>query len=181
MMIDLKEDLLETAAERYKAAASSRHSALAGNQYFLFILRLILAAVFIYAAVQKIGKPLMFADEIKMYGILDRGPLLYMLAIVLPWIEILCGLSLLSGLLVRGSALILTLLNAVFIVVISYRTAGLMNSMGTPFKEVFFDCGCGLGATYAWKKLIEDLLLFVCALLVFLAPSYRFVVFQRNR
>jgi len=146
------------------------------NDYLVLALRLILAAVFIYAALQKIGKPLAFADEIRMYRILDLGPLLYIMAIVLPWIELFCGLSLLTGLLMRGSALILFVFNAVFLVAVSIRTAGIMGDEGIGFMSVYFDCGCGFGATHAWKKLIEDTAFFLFSLVILLEPEYRFVL-----
>jgi putative oxidoreductase len=145
------------------------------DPFVILVIRLILAAVFIYAATQKIGRPLLFADEIRMYGILTGGPLLYIISIMLPWIEIFCGLSLVSGVFMRGAALILAVFNLVFIFVISYRSAMIIKNEGTPFMEIFFDCGCGFGATYAWKKLIEDALLLAGAVLIFMAPSYRFV------
>ncbi len=152
----------------------------AGRQIVLLVFRLALAATFIYAALQKMGKPLLFADEIEMYGMLGPGPMLYILAIALPWIELACGLSLLSGLCMRGAALILALMNVVFIVVISYRTAGIMSAEGTPLTQVFFDCGCGFGPTYAWKKLIEDAVLLVFAISILVAPGYRFVIGERK-
>ena len=146
------------------------------NDYFVLLLRLILAAVFIYAAVQKIGKPLAFADEIRMYRILDIGPMLYIMAIALPWIELFCGLSLLTGLLMRGSALILFALNAVFLVAVSIRTVAIMGEEGIGFMSVYFDCGCGFGETHAWKKLLEDTLFFLFSLVILLKPDYRYVL-----
>lgn len=146
------------------------------NDYLVLALRLVLAAVFIYAALQKIGKPLAFADEIRMYGILDIGPPLYILAIALPWIELMCGLSLLTGCFMRGSALILLGLNAVFLVAVSMRTVSIMGEEGIGFMSVYFDCGCGFGATHAWKKLLEDLAFFLFSLVILLKPEYRFVL-----
>ncbi len=143
---------------------------------FLLIVRLVLAAVFIYAATHKIGRPLQFADEIKMYGIIDLGPLLFFIAIILPWVELFCGLSLLTGLFIRGSALILLVLNLIFIVVVSYRTIGIIISEGTPLTRIYFDCGCGFGETYAWKKLIEDTIFLACSFLILLAPRHRHVL-----
>lgn len=153
----------------------------ARNPYLLLTLRLILAGVFLYAGFQKIGKPLMFADEIRMYGILDRGPLLYTVAVVLPWLEILCGVSLVTGVFLRGSAFLLMLLNAWFLVIVSIRAIHIMHTEGTPFTEIFFDCGCGFGVTYAWKKLIEDSFLFIFSLWLFCAPAYRFVLVPLRR
>ena len=150
------------------------------RQHLLLAFRLILAAVFIYAALQKIGRPLMFADEIEMYGVLGPGPLLYLIAIVLPWVELLCGAALLTGIFMRGSALILAVMNLVFIVVIAYRTAVIMSAEGIPLRQVYFDCGCGFGPTYAWKKLIEDALFLVFSIAILLSPAYRFVAGRRK-
>jgi uncharacterized membrane protein YphA (DoxX/SURF4 family) len=150
------------------------------RQMLLLVFRLILAAVFIYAAFQKMGKPLMFASEIEMYGLIKFGPLLYIIAIILPWIELVCGLALLTGLFMRGSALILAVLNLVFIVVIAYRTVGIMSAEGTPLSQVYFDCGCGFGATYAWKKLIENAFLIAFAVAILVSPSYRYVIGRRK-
>ncbi|RPI73158.1 MAG: hypothetical protein EHM45_21160 [Desulfobacteraceae bacterium] len=132
------------------------------NGRLMGLLRLILAAIFIYAAVRKIGNPLAFGDEIRMYGVLDYGPLLYLTAIVLPWLELICGLSLLTGIYSPGSLLVLTVLNAVFLIAVVKRTAEIM-SAGMLFLQVYFDCGCGFGATYAWKKLLENAALFLMA------------------
>ena len=146
------------------------------NPYLLLAFRLVLAAVFIYAAFLKIGKPLLFADEIRMYNILDVGPPLYIMAIALPWIELFCGISLVTGVFIRGSALTLLVLNVVFLVAVSIRTAGVMNEEGIGFMKVYFDCGCGFGDTFAWKKLLEDSIFFLLSLALIVAPTYRFVL-----
>jgi uncharacterized membrane protein YphA (DoxX/SURF4 family) len=138
------------------------HNNSGGYWHSLLLLRFFPAAVFIYAAIQKIGKPLAFSDEIRMYGVLDYGPLLYLTAIILPWLELVCGLCLLTGMYLYGAALILTVLNAVFIMAITTRTVDIVH-MGTPLLKVYFDCGCGFGATYAWKKLLENAVLFLMA------------------
>lgn len=150
------------------------------DPYLIGAFRLLIAAVFIYASLGKIGRPLMFADEIEMYGLLDKGPLLYLAAIILPWLELLCGVSLLTGVFMRGGALLLAGMNLVFLVVIAYRTAGIMSAEGTPLTGVFFDCGCGFGPTYAWKKLIEDTVFLAGSLLIVFSPSYRFTVTGRK-
>jgi len=150
------------------------------NPYLLLCFRLLLAAVFIYAAVQKIGRPLAFADEIHTYSVVDYGAPLYLMAVVLPWIELLCGLALAAGVAVRGAALILLGLNAMFLAVIAKKTAGYVGG-GTPFMQVYFDCGCGFGATYAWKKLLEDAVYLLLALALLAAPRHRFVLSFRRR
>ncbi len=150
------------------------------NPYVLLVFRFVLAAVFIYAAVQKIGKPVAFAQEIHNYGVVDYGAPLYLMAVVLPWVELVCGLALVTGAGVRGAALILIGLNAMFLVVIAIKTAGYVAG-GTPFMKVYFDCGCGFGATYAWKKLVEDAGYLLLALALLAAPRHRFVVSIKRR
>jgi len=150
------------------------------NPFVLLVLRLVLAAVFIYAAVHKIGRPLAFADEIHTYGVVDYGPPLYLMAVVLPWLELLCGLSLVTGVFIRGSALVLLGLNAMFLAVIAKKTTGFMH-IGTPFMKVYFDCGCGFGATFAWKKLLEDALYVIIAAVLLTAPLHRFTIRFRRR
>jgi uncharacterized membrane protein YphA (DoxX/SURF4 family) len=162
-------------------AGGTRSGAWLFNPYLLLVFRLVLAAVFVYAAAQKIGKPLAFADEIKMYGILDIGPLLYITAVVLPWVELLCGISLVTGIFMRGTALILLVLNGVFLVAVSIRTGAIMKADDIPFMKVYYDCGCGFGATYAWKKLAEDVVFLFFSLMLLLAPAYRFVLIPLRR
>ena len=153
------------------------------HRYLILVFRLLLAVVFIYAALQKIDKPRMFADEIKMYEALGDNAFVYLIAVILPWVELFCGLSLLTGWFIRGSALILFVFNAVFIVVITVRTVGIMSTKGTAFMDVYFDCGCGFGVTYAWKKLIEDSIFLIAALAILTTPLYRFrlLPFRRKR
>ena len=149
-------------------------------QFFLLVFRIVIASVFIYASLQKIGKPLMFADEIGMYGILGPGPLLYLTAIILPWMELLCSIELLTGIFMRGAALLFAAMNLIFLVVISYRTVGIMADGGTPLRQIYFDCGCGFGPTYAWKKLIEDSVFLVFSVAILFSPAYRFVAGRRK-
>ena len=151
------------------------------NANVIAVMRIVLAAVFIYAAFQKIGRPLAFADEIRMYRILDIGPILYITAIALPWIELLCGISLLTGVLMRGSALVLFVLSAVFLVAVTIRTVGIMGEEGIEFLKVYFDCGCGFGATHAWKKLLEDSLFVLFSLAILFTPRYRYVLKSSRR
>jgi putative oxidoreductase len=71
--------------------------------------------IFVYAGVMKIFDPVGFANDIDNYKILP-WPLTVRLAFYLPWLEILCGLAVILGLLYRGGLLILTMLISIFIV-----------------------------------------------------------------
>ncbi|MBD3290046.1 DoxX family membrane protein, partial [candidate division KSB1 bacterium] len=65
-------------------------------KYFIYLLRWVIAALFIYAGVSKILDPATFAEDIDNYRILPYL-LVSIVAVVLPWLEVLCGISLISG------------------------------------------------------------------------------------
>ncbi len=79
------------------------------------IVALIVGGIFIYAGVIKGMDPVGFANDIGNYKILP-WPLTVRLAFYLPWLEILCGLAVILGLLYRGGLLVLTVLISIFII-----------------------------------------------------------------
>jgi uncharacterized membrane protein YphA (DoxX/SURF4 family) len=162
----------------FEPPAPEGHSGWIFNSYLVAVLRVLVAAVFIYAGLNKINNPLMFADQIKMYEVIGTSPLLYITAIFLPWLEIICGLAMLTGVFIRGGSLVISLLMAFFLGVVIYRTYGIMDKAGIAFTRVHFDCGCGFKPTYAWKKILENTVLLILSLIIFLSPSYRFVLFR---
>ena len=91
----------------------------------------VLAAVFVVAGFGKIADPPGFAHEIHNYGLVP-GVAVNAMALVLPWIEVVCGLALFFGLARRSSARILGILLVVFVIALSINLA-----RGKPV-----DCGC---------------------------------------
>jgi putative oxidoreductase len=81
--------MTETTHNSNQARKGRRLAALLG--------RLIVGGLFIYAAVSKIADPAKFTEEIRAY---ELAPLLVtnLIAIILPWIEILAGALLIVGL-----------------------------------------------------------------------------------
>ena len=130
--------------------------------------RLIVAAVLIYAAVQKIWMPLEFARLIREYHLLP-DQVLNLVAVILPWFEIVCGLSFLSGLWLMGTALLFTGLNSIFVFAISYRAWLIMSSTGVGFFDLSYDCGCGFGVVYIPAKILENVLLAGVVLIILFA------------
>ena len=105
------------------------------NRYTVLISRVILGTIFIWAAVGKIGHAELFADVIDSYWILPYY-LVNIVAITLPWIEFLCGISLIIGFRTRGSALLVSFMLMVFLIAIGINIA----------RGIDMDCGCfGLG------------------------------------
>lgn len=93
--------------------------------------QLALGAIFVIAAVPKIIDPPSFAHMIYNYRILPGG-LINFSSLVMPWVELLCGLALVAGVWRRAALGIITLLLLVFIVAISINLA----------RGNAIDCGC---------------------------------------
>ena len=79
-----------------------------------FVLRIVLGCVFIYASLDKIRNPGLFAEAVYNYQLLPDVTV-NLVAISLPWLELLSGSLLVLGLWMEGSILILSGLMVVFI------------------------------------------------------------------
>lgn len=134
-----------------------------GHQYFIFAVRVVLGSIFIFAAIEKIAQPEEFAKNISYYRLLPIS-VVNLFAIVLPWVELLAGLSLIAGLVTRGSSLVISSLLGLFIVAIAISIA----------RGLDISCGC-FGTTTArkvgWAVLAEDLLMLSGSLLLYFFPS----------
>ena len=107
---------------------------------FYRIVALIIGGIFIYAGVIKAMDPVAFANDIDNYKILPWA-LTVRLAFYLPWLEILCGLAVILGLLYRGGLLILTALVSVFIIA----------SIIAKVRGLDITCGCFGHASKNWS------------------------------
>lgn len=77
--------------------------------------RFILGGIFIYASIDKIRNPHDFAQIIYDYQLLP-DIFIYFVAVTLPWVEMVTGLFLISGVFTRTSSIILSSLLLAFIV-----------------------------------------------------------------
>jgi putative oxidoreductase len=122
---------------------------------------IVLAAVFIYAGVDKIRDPAQFADSVAAFAILPNA-LVTPMALGLPLFEVLCGLIVLTPPSRRVGALALTLATAMFIVALVSALA----------RGLTLDCGCfGAGAPSRprmWVESILDVALFAGAMWLYL-------------
>ena len=97
----------------------------------VLICRIFLGFLFIYASLEKILQPEEFAKQVGYYKALPFG-LENLLAILLPWTELIVGICLLAGLLVDGAALLSIIMNLVFILAISQAM----------IRGIDITCGC---------------------------------------
>lgn len=94
------------------------------------LLRCLVGAIFLYAGAVKAWDPLHFVNDIEHFHILS-WPLAIRLAFYLPWLEIFCGLALITGRFRAGGIAILTGLTLVFLgATISAKARGIDPSCG---------------------------------------------------
>lgn len=111
--------------------------------------RLVVAAVFIYAAVPKIVDPAGFAEDISNYQAFPYWSW-NLIATVVPMLELCGAVALLTGIGRRGGALLLGILDAAFMVLI----------MSVIVRDIDLSCGCfgheQEAASVGWPTLFRD-------------------------
>jgi len=134
------------------------------HRWVLLLFRVIVGGVFIWAGALKIADPLGFAQSIKNYQVVPHT-LAFLIAVVLPWVEVLSGAFLIIGVFKRSSALIISLLLAGFIALVALALA----------RGIDTSCGCfGSFSLRADLSLIlTDAVLLIFALCIFFARPPR--------
>jgi len=122
------------------------------------IARLILGAMFIYTGHNKAAEPYDFLKMLREYHMFSPGAyvLMNLVAILLPWLEIFCGVLLFGGIALRGTALVLFGMLVPFTIVVTLRAVGIHKAEEIAFCAIKFDCGCGTGAVNICGKLLEN-------------------------
>jgi uncharacterized membrane protein YphA (DoxX/SURF4 family) len=129
--------------------------------------RWVLGGVFIYMGLSKAIHPEDFLKLVRDYEMVSNPYVLNVIAAALPWFEIFCGVLLLAGVAVRGTALMAVAMLLPFSLLVLKRALAIAAHGGSPFCSVAFDCGCGNGEVLICYKLIENCaLLFVAAWLL---------------
>jgi putative oxidoreductase len=118
--------------------------------------RWLLGLLFVYTGLLKGLDPVAFLKLVRQYDLVRTPFLLNSVAATLPWFEVFCGLLLLAGIAVRGTALTLTCVLIPFTAVVWHRALILQGARAIPFCAVKFDCGCGTGEVFICHKLLEN-------------------------
>ncbi len=133
------------------------------KEKIFIILRIALGIVFLWASWDKILDPEGFIRVVQNYAILPPAPAKFT-AIVLPWVEAVTGILLISGYYIRGSAFIVTGLMLVFI-------SALAANM---YRGIDVTCGCfsnelkaATTGDYVYE-ILRDLLILGAGLWIFL-------------
>lgn len=139
---------------------------------YVFAFRLILGATFIYAAVDKIIHPYEFAKIIYYYKILPGG-VINILALLLPWLELITGVFLIVGFWHKSSAVIVGSMLVVFLVALT----------SAYIRGIDISCGC-FSTTSRVKSdvlsyIFRDIVL-IAAVALILAAKERFLSISAN-
>lgn len=139
------------------------------NDILTLIVRLALGGVFLYAAYFKIVDPQVFAKSIWFYHMVP-GSMINAMAIVLPWLELLCGLGIILGFFYRGSVFWINLLVVMFLVALSVAVS----------RGISIDCGCfkasAASTDSALQALYRDIGYFVLSLQLLFSRSKKWML-----
>jgi len=137
-------------------------TALWGNRWIELASRWILGLTFIYASYHKIIAPADFAKIIYGYDLFP-DVVINAIAIVVPFLELILGLSLISGFYPRSASLIAMVLLLIFSLILSINL----------IRGYEFDCGCfalqsSAGTSSSESLIVRDLIYLALGLQVFL-------------
>jgi len=95
------------------------------------LLRLLVGGAFVFAGALKIADPAKFALDVGNYRLVPHE-FINVIAILLPWIEVVAGAFVLAGIWLRDAALVITAMTVMFMLVILSALARGLN----------IECGC---------------------------------------
>lgn len=136
------------------------------DDYLTMLVRLAVGVAFIWASAYKIIEPGTFAKSIWYYHMVP-GSLINLMALILPWLELIAGVCLIVGVLYRGSVIAVNGMTIVFILAISSAI----------YRGIDIDCGCFKAAQSsgdnAWESLLWDFLLIAGTIQLYFSRSTR--------
>jgi putative oxidoreductase len=132
------------------------------NPYVALAFRLYLGGIFIYASMYKISYTAEFTENIASYQIVPYWGV-NLLAIIMPWTELICGTLLVFGVRSKSAVLMISGMLVVFITAISLSLV----------RGIPIGCGCfhSLEEPMTWTTLLRDLVWLAMAAHVYLFDS----------
>ena len=129
------------------------------HPYLALIFRLYIGGLFIYAGMYKINYTAEFAETIASYGLVPYWAV-NILAVLLPWVELISGILLFLGVRARSATVIILTMLVLFTVSITITLL-----RGDPIS-----CGCfhTIGEKISWWTLLRDIIWVFMSVHVFL-------------
>lgn len=130
------------------------------NPYVALLARVFIGLIFIYASLDKIDKPPQFARSVLNYEFFPVWTV-NLIAIIVPWLELIVGTLLVIGLFTMASNTIVFGMLIFFFVLIASALA----------RGLEIDCGCFAasleGQVMDWTYLLRDIGFILCSLVVY--------------
>lgn len=129
------------------------------------IARLLLGLVFLFFGIEKISNPNSFAVEILNYGFFPLFSV-NIIAIILPWVEVLVGIFILLGIRLKSSSLLGGFLMLFFIISVAIAM----------MKGLDISCGCSSShdLKVGWQKIFENLGHLILSIYIFFFPASKY-------
>ncbi len=125
------------------------------NDYLTLLFRVVLGVVFLVASYYKVLHPDEFAQSIWYYHLVP-GSLINLMALVLPWLEVVCGVALLVGVFYRGAVWLVNAMLVIFIIALWSAVA----------RGLDIDCGCFKASRGSGGDTLHSLLLDIPLIIV---------------
>jgi uncharacterized membrane protein YphA (DoxX/SURF4 family) len=139
----------------------------------VLLLRVLLGSVFVISGLDKIADMNVFVHAILHYQFVGTGVAM-LVATILPWLEILCGLGLILGIYPRPSSFIITVLLLMFTVLVG----------SAMIRGLDISCGCFTQDPSAnkidWQKIAENVGMILIGIYLLSVKNWKFVL-ENNR
>ena len=139
------------------------------NDNLTLFFRIAIGVIFMVASFYKIIDPITFAKSIWYYHLVP-GNIINLMVLILPWVELLCGIAIIIGYQYRGAVMLVNVMMVIFIVALSSAI----------FRGISIDCGCFKAAqatnNSAVVALLWDVLFIIMSLQLFLSRSKKWVL-----
>jgi putative oxidoreductase len=146
---------------------NNRLQSIISNSWLELAARWILGLTFIYASFHKIIAPAEFAKIVYGYDLFPAA-FINLIAIIIPFLELIAGLALIIGAYPRSAGIIINALLMAYIIVLSINL----------IRGHEFDCGCFTPGQSGYSSssevtLVRDIIYFIMGLQVFLFSGIR--------
>lgn len=127
--------------------------------------RILIGGIFIYTGIIHIADPEGFAQAVRAYQFLPDW-LINAFALILPWVEVLAGVSVATGIFIQGGAMATSGMLLAFIIALAVSL----------YRGLDISCGCFTTSPDAqrisWAYLIRDSILLLASVIIF-SPRFR--------
>ena len=155
------------AGKRKGTPLNNQRQFIKNNSWIELAARWIIGLTFIYASLHKIISPADFAKLVYGYGLFPEV-FINLIAIVIPFLELIAGLALIIGVYPRSAAMIINALLLAFVTVLAINL----------IRGHEFDCGCFSAGQSGYASSSEVTLVRDIIYLIF---GMQIVLFEGNR